>query len=126
MRKPWLLLGCLLLSTCTLFPAWSWPSAAAAPTTQTKQPARTERLVVSYAGEDGKNVLELLKQKAKVKTKTFSFGELVVEINGVRSNDRYNFLYYVNGETIKTGAANYVTKTGEKIEWKLVGPRQTP
>lgn len=123
MKRFWLLLGWL---ACAMVPAYPPPSLARTPVLQTQPPARTERLVISYAGEDGKTVLELLKQKAKVKTETFSFGELVVEINGVRSGNGYNFLYYVNGGTVKTGAANYVTKAGEKIEWKLVGPRQSP
>jgi len=123
MKRFWLWLG---LIACALIPAYPLPSFAIPLAPQKQPPARTERLVISYAGEDGKTVLELLKQKAKVKTETFSFGELVVEINGVRSGNGYNFLYYVNGGTVKTGAANYATKAGEKIEWKLVGPRATP
>lgn len=122
MNKFWLALGCLLLLICVGIPVCT--AVIAAP--QTAKPTRTERLVVSYDGEEGKTVMELLKQKAKVKTESFSFGELVVEINGVRSGNGYDFLYYVNGGMVKTGAANYVTKAGEKIEWKLVGPRSTP
>ncbi len=34
-------------------------------------------------------------------------------------------IYYVNGSMAMTGAGNYVTKSGEKIEWKLIGPRKT-
>jgi hypothetical protein len=125
MKCLWPLTCCLLvlivLPACTRHNVATKP----VPPTPANQPARTERSVVTYAGEDGKTALELLKQKAKTQTQTFSFGELVVEINGVRSGNGYDFLYYVNGAMVKTGAANYVTKTGEQIEWKLVGPRST-
>jgi hypothetical protein len=125
MKSFWLSLGWLGLFAYLVCLPGLQRSLMAASTPQTKQPARTERLVVSYAGEDGKSALELLKQKARVKTQRFSFGELVVEINGVRSGKGYDFLYYVNGGMVKMGAADYVTQTGEKIEWKLVGPRPT-
>jgi len=89
-------------------------------------PVRPETLVIVYDGEDGKTALELLKTKAKVRTSTNQFGELVEEINGVRSEGGSYLIYFINGAKAKTGAGNYITKKGEKIEWRLIGPKPQP
>ncbi|MDQ3011029.1 MAG: DUF4430 domain-containing protein [Acidobacteriota bacterium] len=85
---------------------------------------RQKRLVITYEGEDGKTALELLKAHARVRSATSQLGELVEEINGVANANGYYLLYFVNAAMVKTGAAQYVTKKGDKIEWKLVGPRK--
>lgn len=110
----------LLMSACAQRASVKTPAAASSDKT-----AREERLVIAYEGEDGKTALELLKARARVRTATSQLGELVVEINGVSSGDGHNLIYYVNGSMAMTGAGNYVTKNGEKIEWKLIGPRKT-
>ena len=102
------------------------PRRTAVPTTKADAPSREERLILSYAGEDGRTALELLKSRARVRTSTSDLGELVEEINGVRSGEGYNLIYFVNGAMAKTGAGNYVTRTRDRIEWKLIGPRRKP
>jgi len=87
--------------------------------------AREERLVIAYEGEEGKTALELLKSRASVRTSSSQLGELVEEINGVRSDNGSYLIYYINGSMAKTGAGNYLTKTGDRIEWKLVVPQRT-
>ncbi|HEX2491264.1 MAG TPA: DUF4430 domain-containing protein, partial [Blastocatellia bacterium] len=109
----------LTLGACAQRVSVSAPKAAPAAT-----PAREERLVIAYEGEDGKTALELLKSRARVRTSSSQIGELVEEINGVRSDNGYYLFYYINGAMAKTGAANYLTKTGDRIEWKLIGPRK--
>src|SRR5262249_20839307 len=81
---------------------------------------RNGGVIIAYDGEDGKTALELLKLRARVVTTSASgFGELVVTINGVGArNNGFNLIYYVNGSMPKTGAGNYITKNGDKIEWK--------
>jgi hypothetical protein len=79
-----------------------------------------ERLVIAYNGEEGKTALEILKSRAQVRTSTSSLGELVEEINGVKGNDHEHLLFFVNGQMSKVGAGGYVTKAGDRIEWKLV------
>jgi hypothetical protein len=79
-----------------------------------------ERLVIAYNGEEGKTALEILKSRAQVRTSTSSLGELVEEINGVKGNDHEHMLFFVNGQMSKVGAGAYVTKAGDRIEWKLV------
>jgi hypothetical protein len=102
------------------------PRRTAVPAPNADAPSREERLILAYAGEEGRTALELLKSRARVRTSTSDLGELVEEINGVRSGEGYNLIYFVNGAMAKTGAGNYVTRTGERIEWKLIGPRRKP
>jgi len=110
---------CLTLCACAQRASVNAPKAAPAAT-----PEREERLVITYEGEEGKTALELLKSRARVRTSSSQLGELVEEINGVRSDNGYYLIYYINGSMAKTGAGNYPTKTGDWIEWKLIGPRK--
>jgi predicted small lipoprotein YifL len=86
--------------------------------------ANTERTVIAYEGEDGKTALEILKARARIRTSASQMGELVEEINGVNNGNGYYLIYYVNGAKANVGAGNYITKSGDKIEWKLIGPRK--
>ncbi|HZS03935.1 MAG TPA: DUF4430 domain-containing protein [Blastocatellia bacterium] len=120
-----ILLTLLSLNACARRQTVATPKAA--PTAQTAAPAMPEReaqVVIAYGGEDGKTALELLKARAKVRTTSSSLGELVTAINDVASGNGYNLIYYVNGAMAKTGAGSYITKNGDRIEWKLVGPRK--
>ena len=109
----------LTLCACAQRASVNAPKAAPAAT-----PAREERLVIAYEGEDGKTALKLLKSRARVRTSSSQIGELVEEINDVRSDNGYYLFYYINGAMAKSGAGNYLTKTGDRIEWKLIGPRK--
>lgn len=129
MENKLLITACLLLATASLTscaqPAnVKIPSNAPPVVSAQTPPQREEKLVVTYQGEDGKTALELLKAHSNVRTETSQLGELVVEINGVASGNGYYFIYFVNGAMAKTGAAQLVTKPGDKIEWKLIGPRK--
>ena len=115
-----------LMIVAALTFAGGCPRRTAVPTPKADAPSREERPILGYAGEDGRTALELLKSRARIRTSTSSLGELVEEINGVRSGDGYNLIYFVNGAMAKTGAGNYVTRTGDRIEWKLIGPRRKP
>lgn len=110
-----LFIGLSGLSACATRPPARTPADASAPT-------RTEKSVIVYDGREGRTALDILKERARVRTKTSPLGELVEEINGARNGKGYYLIFYVNGSMARTGAANYVTKDGERIEWKLVGP----
>ena len=99
------------------------PATTPAPSSS-MTPPREERLVIAYDGEDGKTALELLKARAQIRTARSQLGELVEEINGVSSGDGHYLIYFVNGAMAKTGAEQYVTRRGDKVEWKLIGPRK--
>jgi len=109
----------LTLCACAQRVSVNAPKAAPAAT-----PEREERLVIAYEGEEGKTALELLKSRASVRTSSSQLGELVVEINGIRSDNGCYLIYYINGSMARTGAGNYLTKTGDRIEWKLIVPRK--
>ncbi len=107
-------------SACAQRPPVKTPNTATASSTQ----APAERLVIAYEGEDGKTALEILKARARIRTSGNQMGELVEEINGVNNGNGYYLIYYVNGAKAKAGAGKYVTKNGDRIEWKLIGPRK--
>jgi hypothetical protein len=113
---PWM----IAIAACAQRPPIKTPNAPSASATQ----AQNERTVITYEGEDGKTALEILKARARVRTSASQMGELVEEINGVNNGNGYYLLYYVNGVKAKVGARNYITKNGDKIEWKLIGPRK--
>ena len=91
-------------------------------TSQTEQTSDNKKSSnsVTYDGVEGKNALELLKAEAEVVTKQSSFGEYVDSINGVvGGTDGKYWAFYINGELSQVGAADYQTKTGDKLEWKF-------
>lgn len=72
----------------------------------------------SYEGKEGKNALQLLKQHAKSMEQGGS--GFVTGINGRIADERKKefWAFYVNGKMAEVGPAAYVTKEGDKIEWK--------
>jgi len=71
---------------------------------------------ITYAGQDGKNALELLQQKNSVDVSAQGF---VNAINGRKPGEREFWAFYVNGKQAEVGAKDYATKTSDAIEWKL-------
>lgn len=73
---------------------------------------------VSYPGEEGVDSLTLLHKSAIVEQDNSG---LVVSINGRRADAtaREYWAFYVNGELAPVGPADYKTKAGDKIEWKV-------
>jgi len=72
----------------------------------------------SYEGKEGISALELLKNKYSVSVKDVS-GLLKVEsINGQTGDGQGAWRMYVNGERVATAADQYLTKDGDKIEWR--------
>ena len=72
----------------------------------------------SYAGKNGQNALTLLKDKTTV---IQDHSGLVISINGRKAdNTKHEYwAFYVNGKYASVGPATYVTKDGDKIEWKI-------
>lgn len=75
---------------------------------------------ISYNGRDGIDVLTLLKENAKIETQDFGsdLGEYVLSINGKGSENNYFWTYYVNNIKADSSASKYITKNGDKVEWK--------
>lgn len=74
---------------------------------------------IKYNGQDGQNALVLLKRHATITVKHYSFGDQVVSINGTEGNGPKYWSFYVNGKMAQVGASSYITKSSDKIEWKL-------
>lgn len=70
---------------------------------------------VAYAGQDGKNALELLQSAHQVDVSAQGF---VNAIDGEKPGDRQFWAFYVNCKQAEVGAKDYVTKEGDSIEWK--------
>ena len=77
---------------------------------------------ISYEGEDGKTVLELLGESAEsVATEGQGDELLVTAINNIESGveGRY-WLYYVNGEAGLIASSRMNTVEGDSVEWLFV------
>lgn len=71
---------------------------------------------ITYAGQDGKNALELLQQNHTVDVSAQGF---VNAIDGRKPGDHEFWAYYVNDKQAEVGAKDYASKTSDEIEWKL-------
>ena len=72
----------------------------------------------SYKGEEGKNALTVLKEKTIIEQ---SSSGLIVSINNRKADDKKKeyWSFYVNGKMAEVGPADYQTKKGDLIEWKI-------
>jgi hypothetical protein len=121
----------LAVAALAAFGIWyfNYGSSSNTETVTTNQPEQVESLVtvsedgktVSYEGVEGENALSLLKNYTNVETEEFTgIGEYVVSINGVQADSNSNFwAFYVDDAQAQVGAGDYITKAGEKIEWRL-------
>lgn len=73
---------------------------------------------VTYQGEDGKTVLELLQRDHQVEAQDTSFGAFVSSVDGVPSTENAIWLYYIDGQQGVTPANETTTQAGQTIEWR--------
>lgn len=71
---------------------------------------------ISYAGQDGKNALELLQANHIVDVSAAGF---VNAINDVKPGDRQFWALYVNCKQAEVGAKDYQAKNSDVIYWQL-------
>ena len=75
---------------------------------------------ISYGGKNGVTALELLSQKAKIKTNGTGKNAFVTSINGIAANPSNQYWELsVNGKTSMVGAGSVITKNSDTITWKL-------
>lgn len=75
---------------------------------------------INFQGQDGRNVLELLKESYEVQTITVEGqGEVVTSIEGVASDASNSWNFYVNEELGVGSSSAYVTKSADAIVWNL-------
>jgi hypothetical protein len=77
--------------------------------------------VISYAGEDGKTVLELLKQDHRVQldSELLLFGSIVLAIDTFRAGPDDYWIYYRDSLRGDRSPEVCTTHTGETIRWLL-------
>src|SRR3989344_982827 len=78
-----------------------------------------QKCEVSYQGVECKNALEILKSSHQIETQSFSFGEMVQSIDGVKAPATHFWAFSINGKLAEVGAGDYQTKTGDTLSWKL-------
>jgi hypothetical protein len=73
---------------------------------------------ISYSGSDGVDALTLLKAKTAVQQDASG---MVTMINGRTASQKNHefWAFYVNGKLASVGSADYQTRKGDRIEWKL-------
>lgn len=73
---------------------------------------------VSYNGKDGIDALTILKEKTEMKQDASG---LVFSINTRKADTKQQeyWAFYVNGKLSEVGPADYKTKNGDTIEWKI-------
>lgn len=76
---------------------------------------------VSYAGQDGKSVCEILKETHDVESTESSFGQMVDSIDGLAATDSEFWLYSVNGTAGETSCDQRMTNTSDQILWEYKG-----
>lgn len=71
-----------------------------------------------YQGKDGIDALRLLKDKARIEESQSGF---VVSINERKADQAKKefWAFYINGKMAEVGAADYLTKDADLIEWKI-------
>lgn len=98
---------------------WAYVANSPSHKVQTVTNAQHQLTQLSYEGQGGQNALTLLKKHARVQTKHYSFGDMVVSINGVQGNGPKYWTFYINGKMASVGAGTYVTKSADRLAWKL-------
>lgn len=74
----------------------------------------------SYGFTQGQTALDILQASHKVETKDYgSMGQFVVSIDGVKTDSRHFWEFFVNGKSSNVGASGYKLQADDKIEWKL-------
>lgn len=88
------------------------------PTANTPTPTIALVDYISYVGVTGKTALDLLDTRAAV---VQAASGLVVSINGRKADnkEREYWAFYINGKISQVGPKDYITKDGDKIEWKI-------
>lgn len=73
---------------------------------------------INYDGQNGKTALDILKNSHQVESQDSSIGIFVTGIDETKNQDNKYWMFYVDGQLAATGADQYTTKDGEKIEWR--------
>lgn len=88
------------------------------PGTTSTAPTSQVTKTISIDGQDGKNVLDVLRQNHQVETTDSSFGTFVKSVDGTAQTENSFWLFYVDGQPATQAADKTDTHNGQKIEWR--------
>lgn len=74
---------------------------------------------IEYRGQNGADALTLLRTHADVQVKQYTFGDMVVAIDGSVGNGPKYWTFYINGKEANVGAGAYKTKSSDMLMWRL-------
>jgi len=121
MKKIVALVGLLLLAgvLVRLLPGLNKNAAPSKTVQSVIQQTPLPRLDVSFvATESGKSALAVTSEYAKVVSKHYDFGDMVVSINGIEANSKNFWSVYINDTFAETGADKILLQKGDKVDWK--------
>jgi hypothetical protein len=99
---------------------FAFKKPAVAPTNQnTNSQQQVPANIIQYQGQNGQIALALLQASHRVEVKHYSFGDLVVSIDGLQPDSKHFWAFYVNGQFSQVGASAYVTKSTDTIRWQI-------
>lgn len=73
---------------------------------------------ITYSGEEGKTVLELLERSHKVEKQETPYGTYVHSIDGIAQTDNSIWLPYVDGVSLSESADKVQTASNQTISWR--------
>jgi len=76
---------------------------------------------LTYQGQDGKSVYDLLMENHQVEADESDLGVMVKSIDGVSQTDSEFWLYDINGEQSNLSADKQQTTNSDSIHWQLKG-----
>ena len=77
-----------------------------------------ETNIISYQGIEGKTAFGLLQEKHKIEFQESDLGVFVTKIDDIENTSDTFWMYYINGQLGGVAADKYVTKAGDRIQWK--------
>lgn len=79
------------------------------------------RETINYKCQKDQTAFDLLKKNSQsVETKDYSFGKLVIAIDGVKGGtDGKYWAYFIDDKSATVSADNYKCQNNEKVEWKF-------
>lgn len=76
--------------------------------------------VTTVIATSGQSVLDLLSKTKQIEIQESSLGKLVTSIEGVKNGTQKKYwTYMVNGKEGDVGAAEYILKANDMIEWEF-------
>lgn len=119
LSKTKIIIAAVLVVAATTASAWAFTANSPSHKANTVVNIAHQTTQISYHGQEGINALSLFKKHANVETKHYSFGDMVISINGTSGKGPKYWTFYINGKEASVGAGSYTTESSDTLMWKL-------